>query len=262
MSAFGENGVDETVAVDTLKGVEAEAFAGGTEPGRITGENYGPLKALCEQAAEAAMPGRVTNIRPGLIVGPGDPTDRFTCWPVRVARGGEVLGPGNRAAPVQFIDARDLGEFIVTCIEDGHEGVFNALGSGLTIPASREKPWQPELTFEEFLHTCKGVSGSDARFTWPDEAWLLSQQVGPWMELPLWIPGEGPGAAPGFARVSNARAAAMGLKIRPVADTIRDTLAWHNADAERTTPDYKWGAGMKQAREEKLLKDWAARENK
>ncbi len=135
-------GMDETAPIATLADPTTE---------QVTGETYGALKALCEKAAEDAMPGRTTVIRPGLIVGPEDRTDRFTYWPVRVERGGEVLSPGTPADPIQFIDVRDLAEFIVVCLENKVLGTFNA-----DAPAGA-------LSMGKLLETCREVSGSGAR---------------------------------------------------------------------------------------------------
>ncbi len=199
----------------------------------ITGESYGPLKALCEQAAERAFPSRTLNIRPGLIVGPNDPTDRFTYWPVRVARGGEVLAPGDPDWETQVIDVRDLGDWTIRMVDQKATGVYNATG------------YDTPLTFGQLLETCKTVSGSDAQFVWMDNKWLLEAGVQPWMELPLWL-GEDDMA------VSIAKAVSAGLTFRPIADTVRDTLAW-----EATRPqDYQWRVGMKREKEEALLKRW------
>ncbi len=206
---------------------------------QITGETYGPLKALCEQAAEAAMPGRVLNIRPGLIVGSHDPSDRFTYWPHRIARGGEVLAPGRPDRPVQIIHARDLADWNLNMSEARKVGVYNATG--------------PEyvLTMGEVLQTCKAVSGSDAHFTWVDEAFLLEQKVGAWVELPLWIPSSGPAA---MQETDISKALAAGLTFRPLADTVRDTLEW-----DRTRPsDIQRRAGLKPEREAEVLKAWHA----
>jgi 2'-hydroxyisoflavone reductase len=203
----------------------------GTE--EITGESYGALKVQCEQAAEAALPGRALVIRPGLIVGPHDPSDRFTYWPARVARGGEVLAPGDPARLVQFIDARDLAEWMLRLVEAETTGTFNATG-----PASR-------LTMGALLATCRAVAGSDATFTWAPEAVLLEHKVAPYTEMPLWVPE----SEAGFDQFSIARALQAGLTFRPLETTIRDTLAW---DATRP-PDTERRNGLKPEREAVLL---------
>ena len=228
---FKKIGIDESYNVGRIEDETTE---------KITGETYGPLKALCEQAAEAAMPGRTTNIRPGLIVGPLDRSDRFTYWPVRVDRGGEVLSPGDPNASVQIIDVRDLAGWIVRMVEDGHTGVYNAVGPKGT------------LTLQELLHGCKVVSGSDASFTWVDSKFLLSQNVGPWMELPIWT---GEEDSPGFEKVSNKKAVEKGLAFQPVGSTIKDTLEW----AKSRPADYKWRAGLDPEKEKKVLKEWLNR---
>jgi 2'-hydroxyisoflavone reductase len=225
-------GMDEETAVGTLADESVE---------EITGETYGPLKALCEQEAEAAMPGRVLNVRPGLIVGPHDPTDRFTYWPRRVARGGEVLAPGRPDAPVQIIDARDLAEWSLRMVEAGGAGVYNATGPGSV------------LTMETLLSESRAVSGSDAALVWVKEEFLLEAGVAPWSEMPLWVPDREEGAA-GFATVSSARAIAAGLTFRPLAATIGDTLAWDAA----LPADREPRAGLKPDRERELLAAWKA----
>ncbi len=192
----------------------------------------GPLKALCERAAAAALPGRVLAVRAGLLAGPHDPTDRFTYWPRRVARGGEVLAPAGPWLRVQLVDARDLAAWIVRMAEARGTGAFNATG-----------PARP-LTLGELLDTCRAESGSDARFAWMDERSLLRAGVGRRMELPLWMPG-----APGAASADCRRALAAGLAFRPLADTVRDTRAW---DASRPA-DAKRRAGLDPAREAELL---------
>ena len=148
ISAFGDfttAGMDETAPVGTLEDPTIE---------EITGETYGPLKALCEQEAEKAFPGRATIVRPGLIVGPWDNSDRFTYWPVRVDRGGEVMAPGDGTDPVQIVDGRDLGAWMIRLAEEGHTGVYNATG-----PAS-------PMTMSEMLHGIRAVTNEDAAFTW------------------------------------------------------------------------------------------------
>src|SRR5439155_12391517 len=159
--------VAETAPVATL-----------VDPGveQVTGETYGGLKALCERAVVDAFGERALVVRPGLIVGPHDPTDRFTWWVRRVARGGEVLAPGRPEAPAQVIDARDLAAWTIRMAERGAGGTFNATG-----PARR-------LTLGELLDACRAATGSDARFSWVDEAFLLERGVQPWDELPIWVP--------------------------------------------------------------------------
>jgi 2'-hydroxyisoflavone reductase len=185
------------------------------------------------------MPGRVLNIRPGLIVGPHDPSDRFTYWPVRVARGGELLAPGRPERPVQIIDVRDLAEWTVGMIEARSVGVYNATG-----------PEQP-LPMGQLLEICRQVSGSQAAFTWVNEDFLLAQEVKPWTELPLWLP-ESDAAAAGLSTVDCRKAMAAGLTFRPVAETVAATLAW-----SATRPDdYRWRAGLAAGREQALLAAW------
>jgi 2'-hydroxyisoflavone reductase len=233
-----EPGMDESAPIGTLSDESVEAD--GPLP-EVTGETYGPLKALCEQAAEAAMPGRVLNVRPGLIIGPHDPTDRFTYWPRRIARGGEVLAPGSPEGAVQVIDARDLAEWTVRMVEGGKTGVYNATG-----------PENP-LTMRSVLETCRAVSGSDATLTWVDEEFLLNAGVAPWTELPLWVPAREESMA-GFSAVNCGKAIAAGLTFRPLADIVRDTLAW---DATRPA-DREMRAGLKPEREAEVLAAWRA----
>lgn len=207
----------------------------------IDGETYGGLKALCEAACEEELPGRTLVVRPGLIVGPHDPTDRFTYWPERVAAGGEVLCPDSPDRVTQFIDARDLASWILDAVATGRTGRFNATG-----PAA-------PLRYGRLLEACRDVSGSDATFTWVTEEFLLAEQVGPWMELPLWVP-RSPESA-GFDAVSIDRAVAAGLRFRPVEETLRDTLAWI-----ATLPaDRSRRAGLDREKERELLRKWKER---
>lgn len=212
----------------------------------ITGATYGPLKALCEKAAETAMPGRVANIRPGLIVGPGDGTDRFTYWPIRIARGGEVLAPGTPDDPIQIIDVRDLGEWIVRVVEQKTVGVFNAITPGRGDGA---------LTIGSMLAGCmKGIE-SDARLTWVEADFLQQQGVAPWAHMPAWVPPRD--GYEGFGRRNVDRAVKAGLKFRPISDIARDTLAWF-----RTLPEERQSrlrAGISAAREAEVLAAWHAR---
>jgi 2'-hydroxyisoflavone reductase len=221
----------------------------------VTGATYGPLKALCECEAERAFPGRALVVRPGLIVGPHDPTGRFTYWPRRVARGGEVLAPGRPEAPLQVIDARDLADWTVRSVEQGTAGTFNAAGPAW--PAWPAGPAAP-LTIGEVLETSRAVSGSDARFTWVDEAFLLERGVRYWQDLPALVPESDPSVA-GMVRIDSARAIAAGLTFRPLADTIRDTLAWDAAQPQRPQ-DAPLQAGLAPEREAQLLAEWHARQ--
>lgn len=197
---------------------------------------YGPLKAGCEAVVRATFGPRATIVRPGLIVGPHDPTDRFTYWPARIARGGEVLAPGRPLRGVQFIDAHDLAGWTVRLIEDDVGGTFNATG-----------PRAP-LAMEALLAACREVSGSDARLRWIDDARLVAAGAGPWKELPLWIP-ESDAAMHGLMGTSIARALAKGLAFRPLAATIADTLAWSNS----RPAGHAWKAGLAPQRERELL---------
>ena len=199
----------------------------------ITEETYGPLKALCEEAARAVFGDSASIARPGLIVGPHDPTGRFTYWPHRVARGGEVLAPAPADEPTQIIDVRDLADWIVSLCERRVGGVFNAA--------------HPGVSRGELLETCRSVTGVDADITWVDPDFLVEQGVGQWMELPLWI--HDPDATH-FDRVDVGRAIAAGLTFRPLAETVRATLE----DAETTD-----AAGLKPDRETELLKAWHGR---
>ncbi|MCA9756170.1 MAG: epimerase [Candidatus Eisenbacteria bacterium] len=226
--------IDESAPVGRLE----------TETEEVTGETYGPLKALCEEAAEAAMPGRVWNVRPGLIVGPDDPTHRFTYWPARFAQGDEILVPDIPNEPIQVIDVRDLAEWLVRGMEEKLTGVYNATG-----------PAEP-FTWRELVDTCTDVvaSGPDApavhpHVTWVSEAFLQEKKVGAWMELPLWVPVEPESVA--FSRISIEKAKQAGLTFRPLEATVRDTLAWF-----RTQPDRDWPAGLAERKESALLTDW------
>lgn len=232
--AFPQRGMDENGPLGTLEDPTVE---------EITGETYGPLKALCEQTLQKARPESALIIRPGLIVGPYDPTDRFTYWPHRVAAGGEVLAPGTPATETQFIDVRDLAEWTLRMSEAGQIGIYNATG-----------PAQP-LTMSALLDTCKSVSASDARFTWVPDAFLEEQKVGAWMEMPLWIPASDPDSA-GFSAVNCQKAIAAGLTFRPLAETVRATLDW---DATRPA-DRAWKAGLTREREAEVLRAWHEQE--
>jgi len=197
-------------------------------------EAYGALKALCERAVQDVWGERATIVRPGLIVGPWDPTGRFTYWPVRIAEGGDVLAPEPRDAPVQVIDVRDLGDWIVRLAEDDRSGVFNATG-----------PEQP-LILEQVLELCRTVTGSGARLVWVPGARLVEAGVGEWMELPLWLADP---ALQGLMQADVSRALAAGLRFRSLAETIADTLEWAASGEARADA----AAGLDRDKERRLL---------
>jgi 2'-hydroxyisoflavone reductase len=230
-------GADESGAVIELADPTVE---------QVTGETYGGLKALAEKEAEKAFPGRTTIVRPGLIVGPGDNSDRFTYWPVRIARGGEVLAPGTPNDPVQFIDARDLAEWTIRLVEQKAFGTFNGIG-----------PAHP-LTMAEMLYGIKAVTTAGAQFTWVPASFLEAQKVGPWSDMPVWIPPTGEYA--GFGQRSIKKALAAGLTFRTLADTAAATLAYHESrDAERKS---QFRAGLKPEREAEVLAAWHKEQKK
>jgi 2'-hydroxyisoflavone reductase len=198
-----------------------------------TYSNYGALKALCETAVEETFGGRALNVRPGLIVGPHDPTGRFTYWPSRIARGGEVLAVAPPERLTQVIDVRNLAEWLVSLCEQGTSGTFNAT--------------HPGVSWAELLEASVAITGADARITWVSEEFLLENEVGEWMEVPLWLAGPANAYAD---RVDVSRAVAAGLRFRPLADTIRATLELA-APAE--------GAGLAPEREAALLAKWHGR---
>jgi 2'-hydroxyisoflavone reductase len=215
----------------------------------VTGEAYGALKALCERAVEGAMPGRVLNVRAGLIVGPYDPTGRFTYWTERVARGGEVLAPAPREKQIQFVDARDLSEWILRMTDARRAGVFNAAGPDYL------------LTMEGFLEACREACASDARFTWVGEQFLVERGVEPWGGLPLWLP-ESAEQHRFFLAENCERAFAAGLTFRPVVETARDTLAWQRAGSPGIVADGPnvLSRTLKPERERELLDAWREEE--
>jgi 2'-hydroxyisoflavone reductase len=195
-------------------------------------EVYGGLKVLCEREAERGLPGRVLVVRAGLIVGPYDPTGRFTYWVHRIARGGDFLVPEPRDQPVQFVHGRDLADWILSLAEQRGAGVFNATG-----------PAEP-LTMEKLVEAIQEETGSDAKPIWVDEASLVERGVEAWSDLPLWLaPDMNPDTA-GFLAVDISRALAAGLRFRPLAETIRDTL-----EQAETSPQ----AGLDPDRERQLL---------
>ena len=206
------------------------------EPTEFDPELYGELKVGCERAAEEEMPGRVLIVRPGLIVGPHDDSGRFTYWCRRVMRGGEVLAPGHPNREVQLVDVRDLAGWMLRMAEERKTGVYNATGP------------RDILTMGEMLESLRAATGSDARFTWVPEEFLLDAEVGPWQELPLWLPEE----MNGMLAVNVSKAVRARLTFRPLQETARDTLAWEEDRDEE--PEME--AGISRGREEELLKSW------
>jgi 2'-hydroxyisoflavone reductase len=223
---FKKVGINESDPVGKLEDESVE---------EVTGETYGPLKALCEKAVQEIYGDRALIIRPGLIVGPYDPTDRFTYWPMRVKRGDDMVTPYKPQTPIQFIDVRDLAEFILKLIEDNASGIYNATGP------------DHEIMMGEFLDLCKLVSGSVATFHWASAEFLKEHEVAPWSDMPVWIPDTDEDA--GFSRVDVSKAMQAGLKFRPLEETIRDTIAW----AETRPEDYEWRAGLDPTKEKILL---------
>jgi 2'-hydroxyisoflavone reductase len=232
-------GADESAALATLADPSVET---------VTGETYGGLKVLCERAAQQGFAGRCLLPRPGLIVGPHDPTGRFTWWLQRFARaepGSEVLAPGQPDAPVQFIDARDLAAWMLRQAERGGTGVFNVTG-----PAT-------PLTIGEWLDTTRTALAPAARLTWVDEDFLLAQGVAPWSDLPVWLPSRDEG----LHRVAITRALAAGLHCRPLRETIIDTAAWAAGAPPPASGDgpARPAVGLAPEREAALLAAWRAR---
>jgi 2'-hydroxyisoflavone reductase len=242
-SNLSKAGADETAALAKYEGADAMKETSATLRASNFGL-YGPLKALSEAEAEKQFPGKALIVRPGLIVGPGDESDRFSYWPVRIERGGEVLAPGKPTDPVQFIDARDLAEWIIRMAEQGTTGVFNATGP-------KEK-----LGVGAMLDGIKKAEKSDAQFTWVDAEFLASQKVRPWSDMPVWIPPRG--EETGFAEISIKKALDKGLTFRSLADTTQATLEWfHKQPAERQA---KLRAGITAEREKEVLAAWHAKQ--
>jgi len=212
----------------------------------VNGDTYGPLKALCEQAAASAMPHRLIVLRPGIVVGPEDYTDRFTYWPARAARGGAMLAPDKPADATQFIDARDLARFTLDCIERDVLGTFNVVTPPGHITMGQ--------VVAESIAAAKALARPQAQPTavWVPADFLERQKVEPGTDLPLWYPATGDEAS--FAAVSDARAIAAGLRITPLARTTHDTLAWYLKRPQSERRQLK--AGLSPERETQLLAAW------
>ena len=221
-----EPGYDETAPLVELEDPSSEDVM----------KDYGALKAVCEEVVRKVFPEGHTNVRAGLLVGPHDGSGRFTYWPLRGSLGADVLAPGPPERLTQFIDVRDLGTWLVDACEGGINGTFNATGEPLTMASA--------------LEAC-GISEP----VWVEEDFLLDQEVGPWMELPLWVPAD----HEAFLQMSVAKAVAAGLSFRPVEETARDTLAWAQAAGAELVTETPYGtAGLDPMREQELLRTWAA----
>jgi 2'-hydroxyisoflavone reductase len=202
----------------------------------VTEETFGGLKALCERAAEEMLPDRVLNIRPGLISGPYDPTDRFTYWPCRVAAGGEILAPDHEERGVQYIDVRDLASWMVRMSEERRTGTYNATGPDY------------ELRMGRLLEECEAVGGANAEPVWVSEDFLEEKGVEPFTELPLWLPLE----YAALQAIDCGRAIEAGLTFRPLSETIEDVVDWDRATRAGREP----AAGLRPEREQELLRAW------
>lgn len=222
-SDFSKPGVDENYPLATIDDETVE---------EVTGETYGPLKVLCEKAAERAMPGKVLTLRCGLIVGKYDPSDRFTYWPVCINQGGEVLAPSPPEQQTQFIDARDISDFILIMAERKQTGIFNTVGPNYI------------LTMQQLLDKCNKITGNKSNFTWVSEEFLIENETFP----PLWLPKKWVG----LSQVSNQKAISAGLTFISLAETIKDTLSWHTTRPK----DYKLKTGLTTEREKELLSTW------
>ena len=243
-------GMDESAPLATLADPSVQ---------EVTGETYGGLKALCEQAARDAYGDAATIIRSGLIVGPGDPTDRFTYWPARALRGGEALAPGTPDDPTQFIDVRDLAAFLLHTIEQRIGGTFNVdaaagaltMGQVLDACALAARAVMPQRQCAR----APCPQPESAHWTYVPADFLAAQKVAPWSDMPIWIPARGSEA--GFGRISSVKAQAAGLRRRPLQDTVVDTLAWWKQASGGNGAALK--AGIDAQRETAVLAAWHER---
>jgi 2'-hydroxyisoflavone reductase len=228
---FHKIGIDETYSLAKLEDEKNE---------EITEKTYGALKALCEDVIRRYFPSKSLIIRPGLIVGPLDPTDRFTYWPVRIAEGGDVLVPGKPTQNLQLIDARDLAKWIVVMVEQKATGTYNATG-----PAT-------SLTFDQLLRECQKFSKKNSTIHWVDEDFLIQHDVKDWVELPLWL--SSVRNMPGFLNINAQKAVQAGLTFRPIASTISSLLEWNSSRGNIAKQ-----AGLDREKEKKLLQLWKSK---
>ena len=236
ISVFSDNSkpVDENGPLNVPSDIDAPFDAA----------KYGSNKVRSEQEAKTQFGSNVTIVRPGLIVGPGDLSDRFSYWPVRIDKGGEILAPGTSDDPAQYVDALDLSQWIVRLAEQKVFGTFNATG-----------PRTP-TTISEMLYGIKAVTTSDARFTWVPADFLAEKQVKAWSEMPVWVPAMG--ATAGFMRVNCTKAWNAGLTFRPLADTAKDTLTWYHS--RPAAEQEKARAGIAPEKEQAVLAAWHAKQ--
>jgi 2'-hydroxyisoflavone reductase len=232
--SFEKPGMDETAPVAELEDKSVE---------QITGDTFGGMKALGEQFTREAFGERALIVRPGLIVGPGDVSDRFTYWPVRIHEGGEIIAPGDPTDLIQMIDVRDLAEFYVRLVEHGAHGTYNATG-----PSS---PW----SIAEMLYGIRATTSADMQFTWVDADFLEKHGVQPWGHMPVWLPPRD--GYEGFGSINISKALEAGLTFRPLADTVQATLTfWNSLSEERRA---KPRAGLAREKEKEVLAAWHAR---
>jgi len=233
LSVYADNnqiGIDENYPLAKLTTTDIK---------KVNSENYGPLKVSCEQIVQQHFPDSALILRPGLIVGPHDPTDRFTYWPVRVSHSSEVLAPGRPNRQIQFIDARDLAEWTIRLIELEKYGVYNAVGPNNT------------LSMMEFLDSCDRMCHGETKFTWVSEKFLLDEKIEPWTNIPLWVPEIDKGNS-GFFAFDNTKAIKDGLTFRNIDNIVYDTCSW----AEARPSDHIWRAGIDRAKQTQLLEKW------
>lgn len=228
---FSQPQMDESAPVGTLEDPTVE---------QVTGETYGPLKALCEQAVEAELPGRALQVRAGLIVGNYDPSDRFTYWPWRVQQGGDFVAPESPALPMQIIDARDIADWVLKMAAAGKGGVYNTTGHSTTLG--------------NIISTTQTLVGGGGNPVYMESAFLTEQEVQPWMGLPLWIPSDD-AEHQHIHNISVQKAIADGLTFRSLPDTIQATLAWANS----RPADYVFKAGLTAEKEAALFAAWENR---
>ncbi|MFT4414039.1 NAD-dependent epimerase/dehydratase family protein [Fredinandcohnia humi] len=231
---FSHTGITESDTVGKLTDQTIE---------EVNGETYGPLKALCEEQVRKSLPSQHLIIRPGLIVGPDDPTDRFTYWPMRFYDGGDIVAPNCLDQPVQWIDVRDLAIWTLDCIESNKTGTFNATGP------------ESETTFGDLLETCKAATNKEVKVKLVDEQFLLENSVGPWVEMPFWLPSiPGQKEMKGMLTVDISKAIDNGLQFRPLKETVEATIGWNLRE--------KGGkvtlAGLTKEKEKELLEKWQA----